>query len=109
MSQEKVEKYKEEKRNRKENLKKKAQQKILTNVITTVVILLVIGGVGYGFYNMASKNAGGTDANTVNVSSVTEYLGGLDSEIAMASFEEEETAETTEEAASVSDSATETE
>lgn len=91
MSQEKVEKYKAEKLNRKQLLKKKARQKILANTIVVVVMLAFVGMIGYGIYNK-TVGGSGTNAKTVNLEAMDEYLNGLDGDIAMATYEEESTA-----------------
>lgn len=55
MSQEKVEKYKQEKAHRKENVEKERRKKKAGKMITWVVILAVCGGIGGAigvtFYN----------------------------------------------------------
>lgn len=95
MSQEKVEKYKAEKLNRKQTIKKKAGQKILVHCIVGVVIVLFVGLVGYGFYQKAVVNSDGTNSKTVNIDAMDDYLNGLDADVAMATFNEDQAAEDT--------------
>lgn len=47
MSQEKVERYKEQKANRKKTMKKEKMQSIARNCIASVVVVAVLGWVGY--------------------------------------------------------------
>lgn len=47
MSQEKVNRYKEEKANRKAIMKKQKRMKVLRNVLTAVVIVGVLSWIGY--------------------------------------------------------------
>ena len=47
MSQEKVNKYKEEKANRKEAIKKAKRASLVRNIVASVVLVAAIGWVGY--------------------------------------------------------------
>lgn len=50
MSQEKVNKYKEEKKNRKAQLEKQKKRKKLWKVLGPVLLLIMIAGIGAGIY-----------------------------------------------------------
>lgn len=50
MSQEKVDKYKEEKKNRKVQLEKQKKRKKIWKVLGPVLALLIIAGIGAGIY-----------------------------------------------------------
>lgn len=90
MSQEKVEKYKAEKLNRKQTIQKQSGKKVLVQCIIGVAVVAFVGLIGYGFYNKAVLNKDGTNAKTVNIDAMDEYLSGLDAQVAMASFSDEE-------------------
>lgn len=47
MSQEKVERYKEQKANRKQTMKKQKRVRLLTNSIAAVVVVAALGWIGY--------------------------------------------------------------
>ena len=47
MSQEKVDRYKEQKANRKETMKKKKRASVIRNAVGSVVLVAVIAWVGY--------------------------------------------------------------
>lgn len=47
MSQEKVNKYKEEKANRKETMKKARRVSLVRNIVASVVLVAAVGWVGY--------------------------------------------------------------
>ena len=47
MSQEKVNKYKEEKANRKETMKKARRVSLVRNIVASVVLVVAVGWVGY--------------------------------------------------------------
>lgn len=50
MSQQKVDKYKEEKKNRKAQLEKQKRHKKIWKVLTPVLALAIIAGIGAGIY-----------------------------------------------------------
>lgn len=52
MSQEKVNKYKEEKKNRKVRLEKEKKRKKLWKILGPVLALVIVAGIGAGIYYM---------------------------------------------------------
>ena len=72
MSQEKVNQYKEAKKNRKEAVKKEKQKTLLTKLAVAVVGLALLVWLGYSAV-VSVQNAQGP-AVTVDTSAVTEYL-----------------------------------
>lgn len=72
MSQEKVNQYKEAKKNRKETVKKEKQKALLTKLAVAVVGLAILVWLGYSAA-VSIQNAQGP-AVTVDTSAVTEYL-----------------------------------
>lgn len=108
MSQKKVLEYKAEKQNRKENLKKQKRQAVIGKVIAGVCVVAVIGIIGFVAVNNASSKGEGTDANTVSISSLNDYVATLAMDEAMASFDSDEvTEEAVEENDAAEDNATE--
>ena len=55
MSQEKVNRYKEQKANRKEIMKKEQQQKNMRKAIAAVVAVICIGWIGVSVYGVATR------------------------------------------------------
>lgn len=76
MSQEKVDRYKEEKANRKETMKKQKRQRVLRNTAVGIVCAAVVGWVGYSGYQSLVKNQP-VETAEIDYSSVVEYLTGL--------------------------------
>lgn len=72
MSQEKVNQYKELKKNRKETVKKEKQKALFTKLAVAVVGLAILVWLGYSAV-VSVQNAQGP-AVTVDTSAVTEYL-----------------------------------
>lgn len=72
MSQDKVNQYKESKKNRKEAVKKEKQKALLTKICAAVVGLAIVVWIGYSAV-VSIQNAQGP-AVTVDTSAVTEYL-----------------------------------
>ena len=72
MSQEKVNQYKEAKKNRKETVKKEKQKALLTKLAVAVVGLAILVWLGFSAV-VSIQNAQGP-AVTVDTSAVTEYL-----------------------------------
>lgn len=80
MSQEKVDRYKQEKANRKKTLK---QQKIKTKILSffgTVLCIAIVGWIGYSGYGyyQAQKAANPTQTE-IDLSAVDDYLNDLSS------------------------------
>ena len=55
MSQEKVNRYKEQKANRKEIMKKEKQQSQMRKMIAVLVALVCVGWLGYSAYGVATR------------------------------------------------------
>ena len=79
MSQEKVDKYKEQKANRKEIMKKAKRAELIRNCVASVVLVAVIGWVGYSgvTYIIAHQPRPEVD---VNYTSVADYVESLTAE-----------------------------
>ena len=76
MSQEKVNQYKEAKKNRKETVKKEKQKALLTKLGLGAVGLALVVWLGYSAV-VTVQNAEGP-AVAVDTSAVTEYINGLE-------------------------------
>ena len=76
MSQEKVNQYKEAKKNRKEVVKKEKQKALLTKLGLGLVGLALIVWLGYSAV-VTVQNAEGP-AVTVDTSAMTDYINGLE-------------------------------
>ena len=76
MSQEKVNQYKESKKNRKEIVKKEKQKALATKLGLGVVGLALVIWLGYSAV-VTVQNAEGP-AVTVDTSAITEYVSGLE-------------------------------
>lgn len=107
MSQRKVEEYKKEKANRRGELEKQKRKSLLVKICGVIVCVAVVGIIAYALYNNAIKNSDGTDAHTVDLESVNEYLDGLEMDTAMAEFSEDTTQEAVSDEASGADDKTE--
>lgn len=78
MSVDKMQSYKEQKRNRKDILKKQKRQKLIARILVVVVCLAIVGGIAYGIgYTIYQKSAG-TDGSSVNLSAMDEYMESLE-------------------------------
>ena len=79
MSQEKVNRYKEEKANRKQIMKKQKRNRIISRIAGVVVCLALAGWFGYSVYDTSTKND--TVSQTeVNLTAIQDYLSGLTAE-----------------------------
>ena len=76
MSQEKVNQYKESKKNRKEAVKKEKQKSLFTKLSLGLVGLALIVWLGYSAV-VTIQNAEGP-AVTVDTSAMTDYINGLE-------------------------------
>lgn len=76
MSQEKVNQYKEAKKNRKEIVKKEKQKALLTKVCISAVLILVGAWLVYSAV-VTIQNAEGP-AVTVDTAAITEYVSGIE-------------------------------
>ena len=79
MSQEKVNKYKEEKANRKETMKKEKRAALIRNSVAGVVLVAVIAWVGYSGVTYIIKHQPRPEVD-VNYTSVADYVEGLTAE-----------------------------
>lgn len=73
MSQEKVNRYKEEKANRKQIMAKKKREKAIRRVIGAVVAVVLIGWVGYSAVD-AYQDSRPREVVEVDYTAVEEYL-----------------------------------
>ena len=76
MSQEKVDRYKQEKANRKVILKREKRKRIAARIAGTVVCVAIVGWIGYSAYDSMEKKAAAAQTE-VNVSAITDYLDTL--------------------------------
>lgn len=78
MSQEKVNRYKEEKANRKEILAKEKKKKAMTKVVAAVIALALVCWVGYSVYDVATR----PDTSTIEMdaSALDSYLSSMGAE-----------------------------
>lgn len=76
MSQEKVERYKQEKANKKKIMKKKRMQGAFRTVALSVVVIALVGWIGYSAVDSYRK---GQDrpVTEIDYESVNDYLEGL--------------------------------
>lgn len=107
MSQEKVNKYKEEKANRKEIMKKAKRAELIRNCIASVVVVAVIGWVGYSGVTYIIKHQPRPEVD-VNYTAVADYVESLTAE-EETTTEETVTEETTTEETTTEDTAEVTE
>ena len=78
MSQEKVNRYKEEKANRKELLAKEKNKQDVTKVCAGVIALALVCWIGYSVYDMATR----PDTSTIEMdaSALDSYLSSMGTE-----------------------------
>lgn len=79
MSQEKVDKYKEQKANRKEIMKKQKRAKLLRNSLTGLVCVVLLGWVGYSAVDYYQSNKPRKSVE-VDYAALNEYTEGLSAE-----------------------------
>lgn len=72
MSQEKVNRYKEEKANRKEIMAKEKRKKTMMKICAGVIALALVGWLGYSVYDMATRPD--TSAVEIDASAMDEYI-----------------------------------
>ena len=80
MSQAKVDRYKEEKKNRSKIMKKQKMEWLLTKVVLTVCAVLIVGWIGVSLYQNITNPAtatGETESYTVDASPIDDYLNSL--------------------------------
>lgn len=79
MSQEKVDRYKQEKANRKQIMRKQRTMNFVRKGVLALVALALIGWLGYSAYDMYESGKERVVAE-VNYDSVTDYLNSLTTE-----------------------------
>lgn len=76
MSQEKVDKYKQEKANRKEIMKKEKMQHMIRRCVVGVCGLALVAWLGYSAYNVYEESQPKEEVS-VNYDAITEYQSEL--------------------------------
>lgn len=76
MSQEKVDRYKQEKANRKQNMKKEKLKQAFRRVVVSVLVLALFGWLGYSGYNLYDSSRP-KDSVQVNYMAITDYQSSL--------------------------------
>ena len=79
MSQEKVQKYKEQKANRKQTMAKEKRTRRIRNTVVAVVLVAVLGWVGYSAVDFYMTNPPRKNVE-VNYSAIDEYSETLETE-----------------------------
>ncbi|MCI9442383.1 MAG: hypothetical protein HFH15_14345 [Ruminococcus sp.] len=76
MSQEKIDRRKEEKANRKKNMAKQRRMNVLRKAVLAAAGLVLVGWLGYSAYDtyVADKNR---EVTVVDYNAINEYLNGL--------------------------------
>ena len=100
MSQAKVDKYKEQKKNRDKIMKREKRERILAEVIVGVVVVALIGWAGDSFYQNHKPTV--VNTYTVDGTALTDYMSELNAET------ETETTAETEESTDAAESESET-
>ena len=100
MSQAKVDKYKEQKKNRDKIMKREKRERILAEVIVCVVVVALILWAGYSFYQNHKPTV--VNTYTVDGTALTDYMSELNAET------ETETTAETEESTDAAESESET-
>ncbi len=83
MSQEKVDRYKEEKRNRAKIIKKEKREWMLTKIGLAAIAVIIVGWVGMSVYTgvkQSDENTAVLETYTLDTSALDEYIDGLDAE-----------------------------
>ncbi|SHJ35460.1 hypothetical protein [Hespellia stercorisuis] len=76
MSQEKVERYKEEKANRKKIAQKQKFMNIVRKTVLSLVALALVGWLGYSAYGTYTANQPRSTVE-INYDAITEYMSSL--------------------------------
>ena len=76
MSQEKVDRYKESKKNRKKEIKKAKRNKVLARVIGCIVAIAIVCWIGYSGYTYYQAQKPITQTE-VSLDAITDYLNTL--------------------------------
>ena len=102
MSQAKVDKYKEQKKNRDKIMKREKRERILAEVIVCAIVVVLIGWAGYSFYQNHKPTV--VNTYTVDGTALDDYMSELNAETETGSTAEAE--ESTDAAESESETAT---
>ena len=76
MSQQKVDKYKEQKANRKQTMKKEKTKKIARRLVAGACAIVLAGWLGYSVYNIYDSNKA-VETAEVDYSAVENYANSL--------------------------------
>lgn len=87
MSQEKVNKYKEEKANRKQIIKKEKRNRIIGRIIGAIVCLAIVGWIGFSIYDSTSKSIASSQTE-VDFTAVDDYFSAMNADDAVTDAEE---------------------
>ena len=79
MSQEKVDRYKEQKRNRKAIQAKKKRNALITKVCASLVVLALVAWLGYSFADSYEKKQNSGPV-TADITALDDYVTSLDAE-----------------------------
>lgn len=79
MSQEKVERYKEAKKNRKETMAREKRKQLLSKAALTVVCVAILGWIGVSAVQVYENNKPMETIYT-DLSALDDYMAGLDAE-----------------------------
>lgn len=80
MSQAKVDRYKEEKKNRSKIMKKQKLEWLLTKIVLTVFAVAIVGWAGVSLYQNITNPSSATvetESYTVDASAIDDYLNSL--------------------------------
>ena len=76
MSQAKVDRYKEEKRNRKKEIQKAKRHRKLSKIIIPVIVIAIVAWIAYSGVTFYQEQKPMTELS-VDLSAINDYLGGL--------------------------------
>lgn len=79
MSQAKVDRYKEAKKNRKETIAKEKRQRVLTKLVGAVVAVVLVAWIGVSGYNMYQTNQP-LETVYVDTTAIDDYMTTLEAE-----------------------------
>lgn len=87
MSQEKVNKYKEEKANRKQIIKKEKRNRIIGWIVSAVIGLAIVGWIGFSIYDSTAKSIASSQTK-VDFTAIDDYFSALNASDAETDAEE---------------------
>lgn len=76
MSQQKVDKYKEEKANRKKNMKKERIMNVVRRCVVSLVVIALVAWIGYSAYDTYTSNQE-REVASVNYDSINDYMSNM--------------------------------